>query len=208
MDNSQAESPPEKCCVKCGFLYGLTNAAAKAADRENAMFDPDLIRRQGYQATINSKPPPGRVSSLPYSVYVSGVEPQRVSWDCVDVLCCYRLEFEEISATKRSRPLMTAEWDEISQVIYKDRSGCLGYFPYHRGFTAPQHAELSLEDRRIERRESQERAIAQLQADHADKLTMVTHRLVIVTGILVAVTAIAGAPSVIACVRSLLGSGG
>ena len=101
MDNSEAESLPEKCCAKCGFLYGLINAATEAADRENAVFDPDLIRTQGYQSTINAEPP-GRVSALSYSVYVSDTEPQRVSWDCVGGFCCYRLEFKEISASKSS----------------------------------------------------------------------------------------------------------
>ena len=79
-------------------------------------------------------------------------------------------------------------------MIYKDRSDCSGYFPYHRGFTAPQHAELLLEDRRIERQES-----------HAKGLKRATWALVFATVVLVIVTA---APHVAPWIRSLIPGGG
>ncbi len=216
MDNPQRGSLPEKCCVRCGFLYCLT---LQAADRDNLIIDPDVIRTQLYQSIMAD--PAGLVSSLPFLDYKNRM--QRVFFPNVEGFCCYLMQFEEISARK-ALSNDSGVVGEFVQKLHQDRSGCSDYFPYHRGFTAPQHTELLLEDRRTERQER-----------HAKGLTIATEGLVVVTGVLVivtaaphvapwilslspvqaggalllvAVTAIAGAPSGIAFVRSLFPGGG
>jgi len=38
---SQENTLPEKCCAKCGFLYGITSEATYSSDE---LFDPDALR--------------------------------------------------------------------------------------------------------------------------------------------------------------------
>ena len=188
MDNSQAESLPEKCCVKCGFLYGLTNEVAHAADRESAIFDPDLIRIEAYLDEVLEDigfDERALVASQVYTISTripSGVGPgtlpatrtENISREKVKGIFCYRNLLERISVTCRGRDEPLDKWSEISQAIQKDRSDCPGFFKYHAGYTAPQHVQVLLEERRIERQENHERAIAELQEEHAKSLKRAT----------------------------------
>ena len=54
---------PEKCCANCGFLYGR---AFDPATREDAFFDPDLLRDEEYPPSYDGKP--GFVTSRAYAI--------------------------------------------------------------------------------------------------------------------------------------------
>jgi hypothetical protein len=172
---------PQKCCARCGFLYGLASYPASISD---AMFDPDLIRREDYSPTLVERQlgyKQGVITSRPYVSQMYwrpqlGKEPppgqtfisdppqiNNYSWADTLAICCYKNKYgardvwhSSITATKQDdlSTHVPMTLNGILQEIQKDRQDCDGFFEYHPGYSSFQHIELSLEEKRIERQEN------------------------------------------------------
>jgi hypothetical protein len=182
------ESLPQRCCSKCGFLYGL---ASYPASRDDAIFDPDLIRLEDYSPAVVERQQNfkrGIITSFPYvsQKYWKpqlGTEPppgqtfiadppiiNNYSWADTLTICCYKNMFRARSVWHSG--ITVTEQDDLSthvpmtlngilQEIRKDRQECGGFFEYHPGYSPSQHIELHLEEKRIERQEQHERKLSE-----------------------------------------------
>jgi hypothetical protein len=173
---------PEKCCAKCGFLYGLARAPAS---REDAIFDPDLIRSKEYPPTFDRSP--GIITSQPYVIQEytygnGGVQPdhpqiRQLCWGDTVFICCYLKNFTPISIKRQSlsgtfdqirdqlRLTIKPDWPQVNSVIRTNRQNCNGFFEYHPGYTPAQHIELRLEEQRIQRAEAHEAMLVKWSAE-------------------------------------------
>ncbi len=166
---------PEKCCATCGFLCCI---AFDAADRENALFDPDLMRSPDYPNPVAEMVrgySQGYLSSLPVIARRTWTErgqkltdpgvPALPSWLLTRSVNCYRGQFSaiQVRALWQDRPwtrdefseaeaqTVPIDWDVVRDTIRKDRRDCRAYYLYHAGFTPAQHTSMQLEERQHER---------------------------------------------------------
>lgn len=158
---------PEKCCARCGFLHGSARAAAS---REDALFDPDLIRSAGYPPLIPTEGygrGRGVVTSQAYPSKVGPVAVRNYTWADTWAICCYMNKFpptpiEPIDVTKENpADVVPAAWTAVEQVIRRDRQDCSDFFEYHPGYTATQHVALRLEETKIQQAEAREKMRAE-----------------------------------------------
>ena len=206
------ESLPEKCCARCGFLYGLFGSKEYAVSREDAVFDPDLVRQLVSSPSKKVGSKPGEITSQAYSI--RGARPnlgenvteqtRPYCWHDTAKLACFKQVFVQAVTANKGLEL-PHEWDKIKQQVRQDRQKCSEYFLYHPGYTAPKHVGLWVEDDRIKRQEKQAEGISKVQAKHANRLTIATWALVFVTAVLVVVTV---APYIVPWIRSLIAGGG
>lgn len=178
MQTPDNQSLPEKCCVKCGFLYGT---AVDPSNRDDAIFDPDLIRLRSVSSSMGED-----VTSRPYIIQkrTKTAQIRRYSWTDTSAFCCLKNQYYPM--TIKSPEYVDKRQEEIKEIlteIYKDRPDCDGFFEYHPGFTSPQHTELQIEQTRIEQQDKYtERAIKL-----SDSLKKATWGLFIVTAGLVCI---------------------
>lgn len=180
---------PEKCCARCGFLYGLASFPASGDD---AIFDPDIIRLADYSSRFLETElgyKPGIITSRPYvsrkyskpkllekppagQTFISGPPLiNNYSWADTLAICCYKNKFRtksvwhtSITVTKQddlATLLPPFTRDSILQEIRKDRQDCDGFFEYHPGHSPSQHIGLQLEERRISRQEQHEQKLTE-----------------------------------------------
>jgi hypothetical protein len=164
----------EKCCARCGFLYGLADGASTSTE---AVFDPDLIRSPDYPQKSGQKQgySPSIIASRPYTKQVSHHTHPRVNehtWSNTKTLCCYLNKIDPLqSIGPVEEPAASPLWKWIEDAIRSDRESCDGFFSYHPGYTAAQHSELRLEEQRAERAEAHEKMLAEWSIEQEERLT-------------------------------------
>jgi nucleoside phosphorylase len=146
------------------------------------MFDPDLIRPEGYPPRLDGNP--GIITSIPHTIQEyyttegqAQVQPyppeiRELTWVDTVAIGCYMQKFSPISVlTKRLSPMtnlqrrkrlpliQSTNWDEIEATIREDRQDCNRFFEYHPGCTLSQHVELHLEEKRGQRTEEHKSAV-------------------------------------------------
>lgn len=187
-----SNSLPEKCCARCGFLYGLAGGAATSAD---AVFDPDLIRLPSYPPRRGQKTgyDPTVIASRPYTCQREHLENPRGTmegqesryavkhyvathvWSNTTALCCYLNKMDPLSSIGPvSEPGDSPLWHWIADDIRSDRESCDGFFEYHPGYTPAQHIELRIEEQRVQRTEAHEEILVEWSAKHAKQLAQWT----------------------------------
>jgi hypothetical protein len=163
---------PEKCCAKCGFLYGF---ARRPANREDAIFDPDLLRvddiQRQYMPGGYSR---GVITSLPYARvqrYTDRSEKvlvENFTWAHTEFIGCYWRKFihkvpslhKQVVYDDEESRYVPIGFDDVVSTIRQDRSrDCDRYFLYHPGLAPKQHAEFQLEEARAERALKQEQEL-------------------------------------------------
>ena len=164
---------PDKCCAKCGFLFGTTD---QPATREDFSFDPDLIRSaedpsSSYRTATGELLLAlelyfrlGYADFAPSSAPKDGTYPEPHTWQFTRSIQCYRKKWRAISWPRTSQTYTEPPevWDEIRVKVHKDRTGCNAFFQYTPGHTPAQHIELQTEGRRIAREEKHEKTLTRL----------------------------------------------
>jgi len=184
---SEPERPnlPEQSCANCGFLFGLVR---QPASREDAIFDPDLIRSVEY-------PPPHDNGTFPRSVITSQPhnratlsdydEPvDYLTWADTALICCYWKKFPPIRIEamrsssfdygKNKRKYVPLSSDHVLATIREDRTNCEGFFPYYSGFTPVQHTELRLNELQAKQLQKHELRLAEWSAEQEKRLHRIT----------------------------------
>jgi hypothetical protein len=168
---------PEKCCAKCGFLYGL---ARSPANREDAIFDPDLLRSENIERQYSPNLPHayarGIITSVPYTKVVSYSDHAEThsayfTWADTLSICCYRKKYVEyIPASMgtldfdEERTYVPITYHDVLTNIRIDRQDCDGFFAYFAGFSPKHHAEMRLEEIRAENNRRHEQELTEWSA--------------------------------------------
>ncbi|MCB9134224.1 MAG: hypothetical protein H6636_02290 [Anaerolineales bacterium] len=141
--NDQEITLPEKCCAKCGFLYAVNSIASNPSDE---IIDPDLLRLNGgkrYQADLAAE----ELTLKPYRL-AGGAGLRPIRWQSVDLIACLQNKFDTIHIhTRKAHPDLNAV-ETAYQTVFHDRADCSDFFSYHPGFSAKEHAEIRLQEKR------------------------------------------------------------
>jgi hypothetical protein len=187
MIDSDQSILPEKCCAKCGFLYGVVSNCVNPND---AIFDPDLLRSTDY-TTKNPYEyayPRGIISSKLYNYRVRLIGPGRsqtetlkinyYSWMDVRTFCCYWKVFDDFHILwsygrkiDDDDRLLTVpgESDNIISIFRTDRKDCNYFFQYLPGFSPQQHAERCQEEIRARQILENEERLIKLSIEAEDR---------------------------------------
>lgn len=133
-------------CVDCGFFYGYTGLGESSEDRE---FDPDLLR-----TSIEQRGPNGSSIGMPRGSWdwVTGIArtmrgepgtPQHWTWGLIDYMGC----FKGVWGPWYQR--MMSPFDRIIKREIEKTRNCPYFFAYQPGFSARQHLELELAEKRM-----------------------------------------------------------
>lgn len=170
-----------KRCINCGYLYAEAFTGRTAKDSQ---FDPERLRQpvvleelQSFLALTDNIERGANALKVLYGDLTWLSHDKRDGYgsylwkECVWLQCLKRI-FEPpmllpLWKLEEGAPETGPEHNEylyrgVSAVVrnvldtiwHADRENCLGYFPYHAGFTAKQHLELELDDIRAKREQA------------------------------------------------------
>lgn len=145
-EEHQTVEPGTVRCVDCAFFYGYTSLGETREDRE---FDPDLLR-----TSLEQRGPDGSSIGMPRESHdwVTGIAremkgapglPEHWTWGLIDYMGCFKGMW---GPWYRS---MMSPFDQIIKREIEKTRRCPYFFTYQPGFSARQHLELEINQKRL-----------------------------------------------------------
>ena len=145
--NNQETTLPEKCCAKCGFFYGhTTKSVSRVTD---AVFDPDILRNETFLENIAKENRNHQMVISTYRKPESGTLQANHLYKDATFYCFHR-RFSQKRININSDNQLDTVIKEIHDLTRTDREQLCGeyFFPYRPGFSAKEHAEIRLQEKR------------------------------------------------------------
>jgi len=147
-------------CIDCGYLYAWN---PNASGIEGCIVDPELLRLK-LEETFPFNPPPELVSGKPARFEMREVIKQ--GYVPVDIKDHRLQDIHEFKCYKTGERLIgyamkCSNFEDFDE-LYRARE-CPFYFPYHVGFSAPQHLQLDIESKRARHQEEFEKTFRERQ---------------------------------------------
>ena len=146
----QTEEPtlPEKYCARCGFLYGVSNLSM--LEPKDMRFDPDLLRSDASKV-LGEFEFDERISSYKHLNKKGGIEGYTFG-GLNSLNCLYNvfpaLDINIYSGAEKENWEIKDKLTQIQVDRAKTDPPCPHFFPYRPGFSAKEHSEIQMQQKR------------------------------------------------------------